>query len=122
MIKEETKETHSVGSGWFAIEDINRRAEAAMDRHPDVFGSFAHQTAVAAVVDCVKDYFASYGAVYETARPATKRRPAHTEVKVQRYVLKSRRDSTAFRKSIESAGGKEMNWKHNTESLSIHVW
>jgi hypothetical protein len=121
-MKEENKETHSAGSSWFAIEDINRRAAAAMDRHPDVFGSFGHQASVELVVDLVKNYFASYGVVYETARPATKRRPAHTEVKVQRYVLKSRRDITAFRNSIAAAGGKEMNWKHKTESLSIHVW
>ncbi len=121
-MKEENKETHSAGAAWFAIEDINRRAEAAMDRHPDVFGSFAHQTAVAKVSELVKDYFASYGTLYETARPATKKRPAHTEVKVMRYVMKSRRDAAAFRAAVEAAGGHEMVWKHNTESLSIHVW
>jgi hypothetical protein len=121
-MKEETLDTQTSNSSWFAIEDINRRAARAMDLHPEVFGSFAHQTAVAAVVDTVKDYFASYGTVYETARPATRNRPAHTEVKVQRYVLKSRRDSTAFRNSIKAAGGREMKWKHHTESLSIHVW
>jgi len=121
-MKEETLDTKTARSGWFAREDINRRAARAMDLHPEVFGSFAHQTAVAAVVDTVKDYFASYGTVYETARPATRNRPAHTEVKVQRYVLKGSRDPAVFRQRIESAGGQEMKWKHHTESLSIHVW
>jgi hypothetical protein len=122
MITEETKETHSAGTSWFAIEDINRRAEHAMNQHPDVFGSYAHQTAVAKVTELVKDYLSGYAVIYETARPATRKRPAHTEVKVMRYVLKSKRDGAAFRKSVEAAGGKEMVWKHNTESLSIHVW
>lgn len=122
MLTEDTKETRPSGASWFAIEDINRRAERAMDLHPDVFGSYAHQQSVAQVVELVKDYFASYGTLYETARPATKKRPAHTEVKIMRYVLKRPRDASAFRAAIAAAGGHEMVWKHNTESLSIHVW
>lgn len=121
-MKEENKDTQPSNSSWFAIEDINRRAERAMDLHPDVFGSYAHQQSVAQVVELVKDYFASYGTLYETARPATKKRPAHTEVKIMRYVLKRPRDASAFRAAIAAAGGHEMVWKHNTESLSIHVW
>lgn len=121
-MKEENKDTRPSNSSWFSIEDINARASRAMDLHPDVFGSSAHQTAVTQVVELVKNYFASYGTVYETARPVTKRRPAHTEVKVMRYVLKRERDAAGFRASIAAAGGQEMNWKHNTESLSIHVW
>ena len=122
MLTEDTKETRPSNSSWFAIEDINRRAERAMDLHPDVFGSFAHQESVAQVVELAKNYFSSYATLYETARAATKRRPAHTEVKIYRYVLKGSRDAAAFRAGISAAGGREMTWKHNTESLSIHVW
>ena len=122
MLKEDTKETRGSGWAWATIEDINRRAERAVDQYPHVFDDPLHQARVAAVEALCKGYFASYGAVYCTARPATRKRPAHTEVKVSRYVLSRVRDSAQFKKDLESAGAREIVWKHNTESVSVHVW
>lgn len=122
MLKEDTKETRGSGSAWSTIEDINLRSEKAAEAHPEVFDDPAHQALVAAVEAVCKGYFAGYSAVYCTARATTRGRPAHTEVKVSRYVLRQRRDSAGFKKDLEAAGAREIVWKHNTESVSVHVW
>jgi len=122
MLLEDTKQT--TGSQWsyFVIEDINQRAEAAMDQHPEVFEDDTHQVAVETIEQLAKNYFAGYNAIYSTARPATKKRPAHTEVKVSRYILRKSRDSNGFKKLLEAAGAKQIVWKPKTESVSFHVW
>jgi hypothetical protein len=122
MLQEETKETRPSGWALSAIEDINRRAELAEQLHPEVFGSAQHQARVAAVSQIVRDYFAAYNAIYEVSRPATSRRPAHTEVKVTGYVLRRNRDLKRFRSDLEAAGAQQLKWKANTGSLSVHVW
>ena len=87
-----------------------------------MFDDPLHQQRVADVEAVCKGYFAGYAALYCTARPATRKRPAHTEVKVSRYVLSRGRDSAKFKTDLETAGAREIVWKHNTESVSVHVW
>jgi predicted transcriptional regulator len=122
MLKEDTKETRGSAYAWATIEDINQRAEAAVQRHPEVFEDPGHQARVAAVEAVCKAYFAGYTAIYCTARATTRSRSAHTEVKVARYVLRQVRDSARFKQDLHAAGAGEIVWKHNTESVSVHVW
>jgi hypothetical protein len=122
MLVEQHKDTLGASSGWFAVEDIDRRAALAVERHPEVFDSAAHQQSVRAVVALAKQYFAGYNAIYETARAATALRPANTEVKVSRFAMKTKRNSAQFAADIAAAGGRMIVWKHNTDSVSIHVW
>ena len=122
MLVEDTKSTAQSGAAYFAIEDIEAKAEAAVTRHPEVFDDSNHQSAVALVEQLAKDFFAGYGAIYSTARAATKKRPAHTEVKVSRYVLRKTRDTDGFKENLEAAGAKQIVWKPKTESVSFHVW
>jgi hypothetical protein len=122
MLIEDHKDTYNSQFAFAALEDIDRRSELAVQRHPEVFDDIGHQSSVAEVEAICKKYFAAYGKIYCTARPATRKRPAHTEVKVCRYVLRANRDSNKFKTDLNSTGAKQIVWKHNTESVSIHVW
>ena len=108
---------------WFAVEDINRRAEAAYLRHQELFDSAEHQRKVAAVEAVLRDYFAGWNAIYQTARPQTRGRPANTEVKFNRVVLNRTRSRTRLLEQLEQLGiaADMIVSKPATESFSVHV-
>ena len=108
---------------WFAVEDINRRAEAAYLRHQELFDSAEHQRKVAAVEAVLRDYFAGWNAIYQTARPQTRGRPANTEVKFNRVVLNRTRSRTRLLERLEQLGiaADMIVSKPATESFSVHV-
>ena len=110
-------------NSWFAVEDINRRAEAAYLRHQDLFDSEQHQQKVAAVEAVLRDYFAGWNAIYQTARPKTRGRPANTEVKFNRVVLNRKRRRADLLKALTKLGiaADMIVSKPATESFSVHV-
>jgi hypothetical protein len=116
-------ETQAGQNSWFAVEDINRRAEAAYNAHRDLFEDPAHQARVAAVVAILKNYFAGWQAIYETARGQTRNRSAHTEVKFNRVVLNRSRRRADLIAALAAAGVAAdcVVCKPATESYSVHV-
>lgn len=118
-----TKDTEEARNTWFAVEDINRRAEAAYHQHQDLFEDSDHQDRVAAVVRLTKGYLSGWGAIYETARAKTRNRPANTEVKFSRIVFNRKNKREDFIAQLTEMGiaHEQIIYKPNTESLSIHV-
>lgn len=116
-------EANTRQNSWFAIEDINLRAAAAYERHKDLFDSAEHQKRVAMVVALLRAYFAGWAAIYETARPATRNRPAHTEVKFNRVVINRARRRADLEAALKAAGidPSAIVFKPATESMSVHV-
>lgn len=108
---------------WFAIEDIDRRAAAAYNAHIDLFESDVHVARVEAVKHIMREYFAGWAAIYETARSQTRRRAAHTEVKFNRVVLNRARKRADFLAALAAVGidAADVVFKPATESCSVHV-
>ena len=108
---------------WFAVEDINLRAEAAYRAHRDLFESDVHTARVQAVVSIMREYFAGWAAIYETARAKTARRAAHTEVKFNRVVMNRSRRREDFLAALAAVGidPADVVYKPATESCSVHV-
>jgi hypothetical protein len=118
------KETETAQNSWFAVEDINRRAEAAYKQHIDLFEDQTHKARVAAVVEITKQYLAGWAAIYETARPKTRNRNANTEVKFNRVVFNRRKDRAEYMAALAEVGidAAMVILKPRTESISIHVF
>lgn len=116
-------ESNTRQPAWFAIEDINRRAAAAYDAHVELFTSDVHIARVEAVKSIMREYFAGWAAIYETARPKTVRRAAHTEVKFNRVVLnrKNRREDFIAALAAVGVDAADVVYKPATESCSVHV-
>lgn len=116
-------ESNTKQSSWFAIEDINLRAEAAYQQNQALFDDPAHQTRVEQVVAVLRAYFADWGAIYQTARGATRNRPAHTEVKFNRVVINRRNRRADLERNLAALGiaGTDIVFKPATESMSVHV-
>jgi hypothetical protein len=116
-------ESQATQNAWFAVEDINRRAEAAYAAHIDLFTSDVHMARVEAVVAIMKDYFAGWEAIYQTARGRTRVRAAHTEVKFNRVVLNRKRRRADFLAALAAVGvsADSVVCKPATESYSVHV-
>ena len=116
-------ENNTRQSSWFAVEDINRRAEAAYLTHQELFDSVEHQARVAEVKQILRGFFAGWAAIYETARPKTKRRSAHTEVKFNRVVFSRKHRRADLIAELTALGISTDNivFKPATESLSVHV-
>jgi hypothetical protein len=110
-------------SAWFAVEDINRRAAAAYNAHIDLFESDVHCARVEAVKSIMREYFAGWAAIYETARAQTARRAAHTEVKFNRVVMNRKRRREDFLAALAAVGidAADVVYKPATESCSVHV-
>ena len=110
-------------SAWFAVEDINRRAAAAYNAHIDLFESDVHCARVEAVKSIMREYFAGWAAIYETARAQTARRAAHTEVKFNRVVMNRSRRREDFLAALAAVGipTEDVVYKPATESCSVHV-
>jgi len=117
------KDTDEARNTWFAVEDINRRAEAAYRQHQDLFEDAEHQDRVAAVVKLTKDYLSSWNTIYETARAKTRNRAANTEVKFSRiqFNRKTKREDYIAQLVELGIAREHIIYKPNTESLSIHV-
>ena len=122
MIVKDT-ESSTRQPAWFAIEDIDRRAEAAYNAHIDLFTSDVHCARVEAVKSIMREYFAGWAAIYETARGTTRRRTAHTEVKFNRVVMNRKRRREDFLAALAALGidAADVVYKPATESCSVHV-
>ena len=119
-----TKDTQESSSKYFAVEDINARAAAAYNANKKLFTSVQHTTKVALVDSILKRMFAGKVAAYETARSATKKRAAHTEVKYLRVVTYAAKQHTQLRAAAVAQLaelGLDLVYKPRTNSYSVHV-
>jgi len=118
------KDTQESSSKFFAIADINARARAAYNANKQLFTSKQHTTKVE-LVDCIlREMLAGYTTAYQTARAATKRKPAHTEVKYDRVVQYSIPKHRQLRERAVAqlaALGLDLVYKPRTNSYSVHV-
>lgn len=118
-------ETQESTNRSFAVQDINRRAEYAYSNNRELFDSFEHQAKVAEAAAILKDMVASYVGAYETARPASSRRPAHTQVKLNRvthYPMQEHRTRKAEAIKKLEALGLDLVYTPNTDSYSVAVF
>lgn len=116
------KETEPAAVSWVAIRDIETRNAQALKQHWDVFDDPAHVNRVNAVVAVARAHARSWVAIYETARVATRRMPAHTEVKF--YKVEYNPGQLAqMCDALENMGiaGDCIRYKPATNSVSIHV-
>ena len=119
-----TKDTQESNSRWFAVADIDARAKAAYNALKQLFNSTQHKTKVELVDSILRSMLAGYTSAYQTARGATKRKPAHTEVKYDRVV----QYSTPKHRELRAAAvaqlqqlGLDLVYKPKTNSYSVHV-
>lgn len=118
------KETKEANSKFFAVADIDRRARAAYNSNKQLFTSKQHVTRVELVDSILRSMFAGYAVAYQTARAATKRRAAHTEVKYYRVVTHTANKHKQLRAAaVEqlAALGLDLVYKPKTDSYSVHV-
>jgi hypothetical protein len=112
----------------FAAIDIARRAKHAVAQNPALFGSTDHQSQVAAVEEAGRTYFAGWKAIYATARPSTRKRAAHTEVKFDKVMFRSKNQDAArmqFMTELAAAGvsyNTDVIYKPKTNSISVLVF
>lgn len=108
--------------GWRVLEDIDARAEAAYQRHQDLFDDPEHIRLCNLVEQTLKEHAASWDVVYHTARPATRRQAAHTEVKLGRVAFERgglfRADAALQRLGILS---EDITYKPRSLSISVRV-
>jgi hypothetical protein len=71
----------------------------------------------------MKQYFAGWEAIYQTARGNTRNRSAHTEVKFNRVILNHKRRRADFIAALAAVGvdADSVVCKPATESYSVHV-
>jgi hypothetical protein len=119
-----TKDTQEATHKFFAVADIAARSRAAYNSNKQLFQSKQHTTKVELVDSILKQMFVGYTTAYQTARAATKRRAAHTEVKYYRVVT----HSTNKHKQLKAAAveqlaalGLDLVYKPRTDSYSVHV-
>ena len=119
-----TKHTEESNNKFFAVADIDARAKAAYNANKQLFTSKAHVTKVELVDSILRNMLASYTSAYQTARSATRKRPAHTEVKYDRVVQHSTRKHRELKaQAVEqlAALGLDLVYKPKTNSYSVHV-
>jgi len=119
-----TKDTQESNCTWFAVQDIDARARAAYNSNKQLFTSKQHTTRVELVDSILKQMFVGYATAYQTARAATKKRAAHTEVKYMRVVTHSANKHKQLRvAAVEqlAALGLDLVYKPKTNSYSVHV-
>ena len=119
-----TKDTQEATSKFFAVADIDARAEAAYNANKQLFNSTQHKTRVELVDSIVKSMFAGYAAAYQTSRAATSKRAAHTEVKYYRVTLFARNTHNKLKAAAVNqlaALGLDLVYKPRTDSYSVHV-
>ena len=119
-----TKDTQESNCKFFAVADINARAEAAYNTNKQLFNSAQHTTKVELVDTIVKSMFVGYATAYQTSRAATKKRAAHTEVKYMRVVTYAAQQHNRLKAAaVEqlAALGLDLVYKPRTDSYSVHV-
>jgi hypothetical protein len=119
-----TKDTNESNSKFFAVADINARAKAAYNANKQLFTSKEHVTRVELVDSILRNMLFAYTSAYQTARNATRKRPAHTEVKYDRVVQYStpkHRELKAQAVEQLAALGLDLVYKPKTNSYSVHV-
>jgi hypothetical protein len=119
-----TKHTEESTHKFFAVADIEARARAAYNSNKQLFQSKQHTTRVELVDSILKQMFVGYATAYQTARAATKKRAAHTEVKYMRVVTHSTNKHKQLRAAaVEqlAALGLDLVYKPRTNSYSVHV-
>jgi hypothetical protein len=107
--------------GWFAIEDINRRSEAAYLAHQDLFDDVQHKMLADDVEAVLKRHAVYYSNIYQTCRKSTRNRPAHTEVKIDKVKFRNGKD--AVEKDLVAMGFSlaDIDYKPASISLSVRV-
>ena len=119
-----TKDTQESNCKFFAVADINARAEAAYNTNKQLFNSAQHTTKVELVDSIVKSMFIGYATAYQTSRAATSKRAAHTEVKYFRvitYAAQQHKKLKAAAVEQLAALGLDLVYKPRTDSYSVHV-
>jgi len=120
----QVKDTNESVNKRFAVMDINSRARAAYRANRTLFDSASHQANVAAVDNILRNLVFSYTNAYQTARPATRRKPAHTEVKYDRVVQYTVSEHKIRKqRAIQQLEqlGYTLVYKPRTNSYSVHV-
>lgn len=115
-------EEKSIQAPKLVLADIDSRVEKALRENPEVFDSAAHQQACEAATEIGRAYFANYRKIYATARPATRKRPAHTEVKFEDYTKPRKSNVTELHRMLEAAGVKEVTWGKTRNNVSFIVY
>ena len=119
-----TKDTQEATHKFFAVADIDARAKAAYNSNKQLFTSKQHTTRVELVDSILRSMFAGYVTAYQTARSATRKRPAHTEVKYMRvtqYSTPKHRELKAQAVQQLEELGLDLVYKPKTNSYSVHV-
>lgn len=119
-----TKDTEASRSGFFAVADIDARAKAAYNANRKLFDNPEHRATCEQVEQILRSMLLGFRSIYHTARPATRRRPAHTEVKVDRaeqYSTAKHRELREQAVQKLSAMGLDLVYKPRTNSYSVHV-
>ena len=118
------KDTKQATCGFFAVADIDARAEAAYSANKQLVNSAQHTTKVELVDSIVKSMFVGYATAYQTSRAATSKRAAHTEVKYFRvvtYAATQHKKLKALAVEQLAALGLDLVYKPRTDSYSVHV-
>ena len=119
-----TKDTQEATHRFFAVADIEARARAAYNANKALFNSTEHKHKVELVDTILRSMLAGYTSAYQTARGATKRKPAHTEVKYDRVVQYSTPKHRELKaQAVEALAelGLDLVYKPRTNSYSVHV-
>ena len=120
-----TKDTEEATNKKFAIRDISRRAKVAYDQNVRLFNSPEHKATIEYVKNTMEGMFADVDAIFETARPATKRSPAHTEVKFNKVTLYKRERHLELKGEVVEKLGQlniDLIYKPKTNSYSVKVF
>ena len=119
-----TKHTEESKSKFFAVADIDARAKAAYNANKALFTNPEHTQRVEQVDTILRNMVFAFTTAYQTARGATRRRPAHTEVKYDRVVQYStpkHRELKAQAVAQLEQLGLDLVYKPRTNSYSVHV-
>lgn len=115
-------EDRTAQSSWFAVEDINRRADAAYQSNPQFFDDPVHQARCATVESLMRQHVRLVRASYVTARKATRKQPVHSEVKLDRVEFaKGQRDLLLKKLLTMGIAYDDITYKPATESISVRV-
>jgi hypothetical protein len=119
-----TKDTQESRSGFFAVADIDARARAAYMSNRKLFDNPEHRARCERVEQILRGMVLGFRSIYQTARPTTRNRPAHTEVKVDRaeqYAVARHRVLREQAVQELAAMGLDLVYKPRTNSYSVHV-
>ena len=118
------QETETSTNPFFARSDIARRAARAYEQHRELFEDHGHQARCDLVEEILAHMVCDYRAIYQTARPSTKTKAAHTEIKVDRAVCYG--ELTHWERKTQAVAvlesmGLDLVHRPKTNSYSVHV-